>query len=159
MATSNSATTVISAPSRRLGWALLVLGLSWASPARAADLSWKGLDWNVTDGGMAGVADGAAANVTVDANDWLHLTLTKNGSTWTASELFTTQKLGFVSIGGKSRDRSTRSTRTTCSAYFRTAPLRVSAGTARTRSTSNFRAGGSSTPRTPTSPTTPLRAT
>ena len=69
--------------------------LSQASPARAADLSWKGFDWTVTDGGMAGVAEGAAANVTVDANDWLHLKITKNGSTWTASELFTTQKLGF----------------------------------------------------------------
>jgi hypothetical protein len=87
--------TFISAPSRRLSWVLLVLGLTWASPAGAADLSWKGFDWNVTDGGMAGVADGAAANVTVDANGWLHLKITKNGSTWTASELFTTQKRGF----------------------------------------------------------------
>jgi hypothetical protein len=94
MATSNPAMTVISAPSRRPSWVLLML-LSQASPARAADLSWKGFDWNVTDGGMAGVAEGAAANVTVDANDWLHLKITKNGSTWTASELFTTQKLGF----------------------------------------------------------------
>jgi hypothetical protein len=66
-----------------------------AAPLQAADLSWKGFDWDVTNGGMAGVADGAASNVSVDANGWLHLKITKNGNTWTASELFTTQKLGF----------------------------------------------------------------
>lgn len=82
---------------QRLGFQGLALALALATcaPARAATLNWKGFDWNVTNGGMAGVADGAAANVSVDADGYLHLTIRKNGNTWTASELFTTQKLGF----------------------------------------------------------------
>ncbi len=75
-----------------LASATLVLGI--ASPAQAA-LQWKGLDWEVTNGGMAGVAKGSAANVSIDASGYLHLNIKKNGDTWTASEVFTTQKLGF----------------------------------------------------------------
>src|SRR4051812_20430543 len=62
--------------------------------AKAADLTWKGLDWNITNGGMAGVAQGSPDNVSVDANGYLHLKIVKNGSTWTAAELFTTTHLG-----------------------------------------------------------------
>ncbi len=63
--------------------------------AAAADLSWKGYTWSVTDGGMAGVANGSADNVSVDGAGYLHLKIQKNGNTWTAAELFTTTKLGF----------------------------------------------------------------
>ena len=51
--------------------------------------------WNITDGGMAGVAEGSPDNVSVDANGYLHLKIVKNGNTWTAAELFTTKNLGF----------------------------------------------------------------
>lgn len=68
--------------------------LSFALPAHAA-IQWKGFSWNVTSGGMAGVADGDPANVTIDASGRLHLNVKKSGDTWTAAELFTTQKLGF----------------------------------------------------------------
>ena len=58
-------------------------------------LSWKGHTWNVTTGGMAGVANGSANNVSIDSNGYLHLKITNSGGTWTAAELFTTDKLGF----------------------------------------------------------------
>ena len=61
----------------------------------AASLTWKGHDWNVTSGAMAGVAQGSPSNVSVDASGYLHLKITKTGSTWTAAELFTTDRLGF----------------------------------------------------------------
>lgn len=61
----------------------------------ATTLSWKGLEWNVTSGGMAGVAEGNPDNVSVDADGYLHLKITKSGDTWTAAELFTTTLLGF----------------------------------------------------------------
>ena len=44
---------------------------------------------------MAGVCDGDPQNVTVDASGYLHLRITNSGGTWTASELFTTDRLGF----------------------------------------------------------------
>jgi len=87
--------TAISSRARLAGCALSLLGLALARPAQAADLTWKGLDWNFTDGGMAGVAAGASSNISVDGSGYLHLKITKSGNTWTASELFTTQKLGF----------------------------------------------------------------
>jgi MYXO-CTERM domain-containing protein len=79
-------------PVLALASATVLLGL--ARPAHAA-IQWKGYEWQVTNGGMAGVADGAAANVTIDAEGFLHLRVVKTGNTWTASELFTTQNLGF----------------------------------------------------------------
>jgi hypothetical protein len=60
-----------------------------------AALQWAGRAWNVTSGGMAGVAEGSPSNVSVDDNGYLHLKITKTGNTWTAAELFTTEKLGF----------------------------------------------------------------
>ncbi len=63
--------------------------------AAAADLVWKGHTWKVTSGGMAGVCQGDPNNVTVDANGYLHFKITNTGGTWTASEMFTTDKLGF----------------------------------------------------------------
>src|SRR5262245_34180906 len=56
---------------------------------------WKGHTWNVTSGGMAGVANGDPKNVFVDANGYLHLRITNTNGVWTAAELFTTDKLGF----------------------------------------------------------------
>lgn len=82
-------------PRKLLAGCVFSAALALSVSAPAAELKWKGFDWKLTDGGMAGVADGAAANVSVDANGWLHLRITKTGNTWTASELFTTQKLGF----------------------------------------------------------------
>jgi MYXO-CTERM domain-containing protein len=79
-----------------VGCAVLVAGgllgerATWAAP-----LPWKGHDWNVTSGAMAGVAQGSPSNVSIDASGYLHLKITKTGSTWTAAELFTTDRLGF----------------------------------------------------------------
>ncbi len=61
----------------------------------ALALDWKGYTWNVTSGGMAGVAKGSPSNVSVDSDGYLHLKITNTSGTWTASELFTTEKLGF----------------------------------------------------------------
>lgn len=58
-------------------------------------LNWKGRTWNVTTGGMAGVAKGDPANVFVDQNGYLHLRIINRGGTYTASELFSTDKIGF----------------------------------------------------------------
>jgi hypothetical protein len=79
----------------------IALGLAAAScllsvQVRAnAALQWAGRSWDVTSGDMAGVCAGDPANVSVDANGYLHLKITKNGNTWSAAELFTTDKLGF----------------------------------------------------------------
>jgi MYXO-CTERM domain-containing protein len=69
--------------------------LVFAPPAHAATISWKGHTWNVTGGGMAGVCQGNAANVSVDASGYLHMKITNNGGTWTAAEIFSTDKIGF----------------------------------------------------------------
>src|SRR3954468_12669098 len=63
--------------------------------ASAATLSWKGHTWQVTSGGMAGVCQGNPANVTIDASGYLHFRISNTQGTWTASEIFTTDKLGF----------------------------------------------------------------
>ena len=63
--------------------------------ASAATLNWKGHSWQVTSGGMAGVCQGSPNNVTIDANGYLHFKIANNGGTWTASEMFTTDRLGF----------------------------------------------------------------
>jgi hypothetical protein len=63
--------------------------------AQAQTLSWKGYEWNVTNGAMAGVANGDPSNVSVDSNGYLHLKITKNGTTWTAGELYSATNLGF----------------------------------------------------------------
>jgi hypothetical protein len=73
----------------------VVATLLLAQPARAATISWKGHTWNVTNGGMAGVCQGSTANVSIDASGFLHMKISKNGSTWTAAEIFSTDKIGF----------------------------------------------------------------
>jgi len=56
---------------------------------------WAGREWKLTNGGMAGVVKGDPANVSVDANGYLHLRIVKREGTYTAAEVFTTEKLGF----------------------------------------------------------------
>jgi MYXO-CTERM domain-containing protein len=77
--------------------ALAVALASSLAPCRAsaATLDWKGHTWQVTSGGMAGVCEGNPANVSIDANGFLHFRISNAGGTWTASEIFTTDKLGF----------------------------------------------------------------
>jgi hypothetical protein len=72
----------------------VVLVFCCFSSART-EIVWQGHTWKVTSGGMAGVARGSPSNVTVDANGYLHLRITKNGEAWTAAELFTVDNLGF----------------------------------------------------------------
>ncbi len=80
---------------RAASFAGALLVLSIRSDAQAASLTWKGHTWNVTSGGMAGVAAGSPSNVSVDSDGYLHLKITNNSGTWTAAELFTTDRLGF----------------------------------------------------------------
>jgi hypothetical protein len=80
---------------RAASFAGALLVFSIRSDAQAASLTWKGHTWNVTSGGMAGVAAGSPSNVSVDSNGYLHLKITNNSGTWSAAELFTTDRLGF----------------------------------------------------------------
>lgn len=66
-----------------------------SSAAATSSLTWKGLTWNLTNGGMAGIAAGNSNNIFVDGNGYLHLKIVNTGGTWTASEMFTTTNLGF----------------------------------------------------------------
>jgi hypothetical protein len=54
-----------------------------------------GHTWTVTTGGMAGSNTGLAANVSVDANGYLHLKITQSGGKWYCAELFTNDTMGF----------------------------------------------------------------
>lgn len=74
---------------------LCAIILSISTFAFAQTVSWKGHQWKVTNGGMAGVAKGDPANVHVDDSGYLHLTIAKRKGKWTASELFTNDNLGF----------------------------------------------------------------
>lgn len=72
--------------------------LHFAQPITHASpntISWMGRNWILTNGGMAGVAKGDPVNLSVDANGYLHLRITNRAGTYTASELFTTENLGF----------------------------------------------------------------
>jgi hypothetical protein len=80
---------------RTVGVAALLAAALVSGGAESATIDWQGHTWQVTTGGMAGVCDGSAANVTLDSNGYLHLRISQTGSTWTAAELFTTDKLGF----------------------------------------------------------------
>src|SRR5881394_1839634 len=75
-----------------MSFAVLVAMVVAAGAARAATIDWKGHTWQVTSGGMAGVCQGSPANVTVDGSGYLHLRISNTGGTWTAAELFTTDK-------------------------------------------------------------------
>ena len=79
--------------------ALAVFVAAWlATPtpiAHAATIEWKGHTWQLTSGGMAGSCQGDPKNVTLDSNDYLHLKISHDSGTWSAAELFTTDRLGF----------------------------------------------------------------
>jgi hypothetical protein len=62
---------------------------------KAATITWAGYTWDVTTGGMAGSNTATASNVTIDTYGYLHLKITKTGTSWTCAELFTRDKLGF----------------------------------------------------------------
>jgi len=68
--------------------------------AAAATVTWKGHVWDVTGAEpigapSSGQINGNQANVSVDANGYLHLKITKSGSTFTGAQLFTQDNLGF----------------------------------------------------------------
>jgi hypothetical protein len=65
-----------------------------ASPGRAT-LKWKSHTWRLTNGGMAGVAKGNGSNISVDHDGFLHLRIFNRNGTYTASEMFSTDKMGF----------------------------------------------------------------
>ncbi len=82
-----------------------VLFSSLLPSIQAQTITWAGHDWKVTRGGMAGVAHGDPANVTIDAKKYLHLHIVRHeanardGSAretkWTSAEVFTTDRMGF----------------------------------------------------------------
>jgi hypothetical protein len=69
--------------------------LSLFGSALGQSITWKGYEWNVTRGGMAGVAPGDPANVQVDGDGYLHIAIMQRNGKWTASQLFTASNLGF----------------------------------------------------------------
>ena len=71
-----------------------VLLWTWQS-ANAQTVTWSGRSWKLTNGHMAGVAPGNPANISIDANGYLHLRIIRQDEKWTASELFTTENLSF----------------------------------------------------------------
>jgi|GEM_PF-6326323 hypothetical protein len=73
---------------------LLALPVTAAAPL-AATITWAGHTWNVTTGGMAGGNTGAAGNIAVDTDGFLHLKITKSGTAWTCAEMFPTDNMGF----------------------------------------------------------------
>ena len=68
-----------------------------SQPAASASptISWAGHIWRVTNGGMAGVAKGNPANVSVDSHGYVHLRIVKRDGTYTAAEIFTTDLMGY----------------------------------------------------------------
>ena len=78
---------------------VLVAIAAWLafSPLSVAQtkINWQGHIWNVTTGGMAGVAPGNPHNVSIDSNGYLHLKITNHAGKWTAAQVFTVDNLGF----------------------------------------------------------------
>lgn len=76
---------------------VLLCGLlfSFSQFMQSQTIHWSGHEWKVTRGGMAGVAKGDPANVTIDDKGYLHLRIVKHDGKWTASELFTLEDMGF----------------------------------------------------------------
>lgn len=62
---------------------------------QAQTITWSGRQWKLTSGGMAGVAKGDPANVSIDDKGDLHLSIVQRDGKWTAAELFTVEKFGF----------------------------------------------------------------
>lgn len=79
-----------------LVWTIFIFIPLWTlQGAHAQTITWSGHSWKLTSGRMAGVAPGNPANVTIDADGYLHLRIVRQNGNWTASELFTTEELGF----------------------------------------------------------------
>jgi hypothetical protein len=74
---------------------LCVILLFIVHSAVAQTITWAGRTWKVTNGGMAGVAKGDPANVSIDGKGHLHLNIVNRDGKWTASEVFTVDNLGF----------------------------------------------------------------
>lgn len=72
----------------------LTAALSGSSAAQR-EIIWQGHTWNITNGGMAGVAPGNPKNVFLDSHGYLHLNIKSRDGKWSASELFTADNLGF----------------------------------------------------------------
>ena len=68
---------------------------SLAQFTHAQTIRWSGREWKVTSGGMAGVAKGDPANVTIDDKGYLHLSIVQHDGKWTSSEVFTVERFGF----------------------------------------------------------------
>jgi len=62
---------------------------------RAQTITWAGRQWKITSGGMAGVAKGDPANISIDDKGYLHLIIVQRDGKWTASEVFTVERFGF----------------------------------------------------------------
>jgi hypothetical protein len=74
---------------------LAVYRLAAAGAPAQNTLQWMGRTWLVTSDGMAGVAKGDPANVSVDLHGYLHLRIVNRHGAVTAAELFSTENLGF----------------------------------------------------------------
>jgi hypothetical protein len=66
-----------------------------SSTAASEVFDWKGLQWNVTNGSIAGVVKASPSNVFVDQNGYLHLKISKRGRAITAAEVFSRNDFGF----------------------------------------------------------------
>jgi hypothetical protein len=92
---------IMTQPERRLVQSCLAIiiaslaFLSALSSSAQTQITWQGHTWNLTNGGMAGVAPGNPHNVSIDSNGYLHLRIMNFAGGWTASELFTVDNLGF----------------------------------------------------------------
>src|SRR5215471_19141823 len=62
---------------------------------QAQTITWSGRQWKVTSGGMAGVAKGDPANVSIDDKGFLHLSIVERDGKWTSAEVFTVERFGF----------------------------------------------------------------
>jgi hypothetical protein len=71
------------------------LSLCLVQRVQAQTITWAGHTWKITNGGMAGVAHGDPANVSIDADKHLHLQIVQRDGKWTSAEAFTTDRMGF----------------------------------------------------------------
>ncbi len=78
-----------------LSSSVLACAILLSTFGHAQTITWSGHTWKVTSGGMAGVAKGNPANVSLDDKGYLHLRIVKREGKWTASEVFTTENFGF----------------------------------------------------------------
>ncbi len=74
---------------------LLCSVLFFVPQLQGQTIRWSGREWKITRGGMAGVAKGDPANVTIDGKGYLHLRIAKREGKWTAAEVFTAEEMGF----------------------------------------------------------------